>query len=92
MDAVEEIPYASYRLGALLATEKTNEESAYAEDNRNSQISTKREAQAGDIIQCPPHEQAGEEASQPQQQCYCETLYGQWPDLSVGSHSPLGPR
>ena len=86
MDAVEEVPYISHRLGALLATEEPNEEAGYAKDNRNGQVNTEREAEARDIIQCPPHEHAGEEASQSQHQCYRETLYDQLLDLSVDSH------
>jgi hypothetical protein len=88
MDAVEEVPYISHRLGALLATEEPNEEGCYANDDRNSQVSTEREAEARDVIQCPPHEHAGEKARQPQHQCYRETLYNQWLDLSGDSHSP----
>ena len=66
MDAVEEVPYISYWLGALLATNETDKKGDYAKDDRNSQVSTERKAQARDVIQCPPHEHAGEEASQPQ--------------------------
>ncbi len=77
MDAIEQIPYVSHRLGALLATEEPDEERDNAKNDRDSQVSTEREVQARDIVQCPPHEYAGEEASYPQHQCYRETFYNQ---------------